>query len=327
MNMLRKSVSKIVLFSCSLMIIYFNVCEGGVTLVLQDSVRISKSISTTETLDHGKFAGTACTTGWSSKQHSVSTGISARLIWQQESSPFYVQASTRYGWAFNGTQHSYPLNWDLHGNSWGYGLGAGYSKKIGKRFGFSLFGGLSYGVGQSTTTHQRSGHKNPSSFASSNGDKTIDKLYNPYVGFGLDFSKNFFNKYTVSFAVSYDVGFVFGLGKTKVPYLLITNNPATSSYGSRTKYSDVISHDFEIGTAYSISEHWRVSLKLDYSTTYNTHKLPVKLQHNDAIVKAGQYTPTQYHVVSDSASEVYTVIFGVVYDFSAKSTSTAYLQR
>jgi hypothetical protein len=169
---------------------------------------------------------------------------------------------------------------------------------------------------------QHFGHTSPSSFVSQNGNKSFNALYFPYIGVEFDFIAHFCNCYDIQFLTSYQFGYGWGHGRNTVHRFHLTDNPETSRYGNHLKYRDMISHDFEIGAAYNIDKKWQIKLNLDYNTIYNTHKLPLKFQHNDEIVESGQFTPSQRHYVSETISHKYSIILGIIYNFSGESGGT-----
>lgn len=293
--------------------------SGNFSFELLQSFGFSKSTATIENLDHCNFEGTQATTGWTATKEFTTYTLIPELIWLDSCTNIYVEVAARYGWVLGGKSISYPQRWDINGYRTGYKIEVGYIMNVYKRFNFIPFIGFTSNSLHTKIKHHKFTHKNPSSFISQNGNTSHTTLYFPYIGIELDFTKKFCNNNDIQISVEYNFGYGGGNGYDKVPHCFITDDPSTSRYGSRTKYRDIVSHDFEIAFSHSFAKKWTVALELDYGISYNTHKLPVKFQHNRAIVEAGQFTPSQYHVVSDYVAHAYAVLVAVVYNFSGES--------
>ncbi len=291
-------------------------CFADFSFKLNDLVTFSKTSQTIEHLDHDDFEGTAATTDWIANREFVTYLIQPELIWMNKE--FYVKAVGTYGWVLTGNVCKYPLGWHGNGNTKGLDLEVGYMMDICKRFTFIPFIGFVYNIAYVESNHQHLLHNNPDSFLSQNGTRSYTTLYYPYIGIEFDFKTHIWEKHDLQCFLSYQFGYGGGHGRTRVPHTFITDNPATSRYGSNTKYRNIISNEVEIGAFFAVDKYWQIGLELDYLVSYNARKLPLKLQHNKKIVKAGQYTPSQYHRVSDYTSQAFSVIFSVIYSFSGK---------
>jgi hypothetical protein len=197
-------------------------------------------------------------------------------------------------------------------------LEAGYIMNVNDRFKLVPHIGYIYGITHSKIRHQKEFHGNPSSFVSQNGNKTDDTLWFPYIGLELDFNYKLCGCYDIQLTTNYEFGYGGGHSNTSVPHFIATDDPNTSRYGNHVKYRNMVSHDFEIGAAYNLSDAWLLGVTIDYINIYNTSKLPVKLQRNQDLVAAGQFTPTQYHRINDYTSQTYAITFSLVYSFSGK---------
>lgn len=293
-------------------------CYGGFIFELQDSFFFTKNNQTVEHLDHGNFEGTAATTDWTANKKFTAYVISAKALYLDKCTNLYGLVRVNYGWIEGGRVLSYPLRWDSDGYSKGYALEVGHTMDVCGLFNFNPYVGFLYGIVNTTIKNQHFAHVSPDSFVKQNGNKSRTALGFPYVGIEIDFKTRFRDWYDVNFFASYQFGYGSGHGTNTVPHFFVTDNPATSRYGSRVKFRDLINQDFEIGAFYSFAKNWSIGLKLDYNATYNTHKLPLKLQRNSEIVEAGQYTPSQYHVVSDYTSQSFGIIFSLVYNLDGE---------
>lgn len=320
MKQIRNGFSIAMLMAFLPMMLAFNTCRADLRLELVDSFNFTKSSATIENQDRDKFEGTALTTGWSSNKKIFTYQMTAEAIWIDDSH-FYGLLAGSYGWVLGGKAIEYPLNWNINGHVKGFGVEVGYILNVCKNFDFIPHFGFSYGITNTKIKSQHYFHTSPNCIINRDGNKSHTLLYSPYIGLEVAFQSTFCNKYKVSFSAAYDFGYGSGRGRNTVPHFILTDDPGTSQYGSRVTYHDIITHHFDIAAGHSFADHWQVFLELGYSTSYNTHKLPVKLQHNQQIVNSGQFTRTQYHVMSDFNSQTYSVILGLVYKFSAEGSS------
>lgn len=291
-----------------------NSCSADVEFELQNNFSLTTLSQTTQNLDHCNYNNTQVTSGWVSNEDVVSYNIIPELIWTIKPINTYVKLNGSYGWILSGTNIEYPFRWDIDGNSKGCELEVGYIWDLG---GFSFLPciGFEYSNYHSTIRNQRLFHSTNGSFISQNGTKSNSSFYIPYIGFEVDFKTKFLNKYDLQWSFNYNIGYGWGTGRNTVHPTVITILPSTSRFGSTLTYEDLINHYFEYAVSYSATKHLTISLEFDFNTIYNTHALPLKFDHNDEIVAAGQFTDSQYHVVSDYESHTYSVMLSFVYNF------------
>lgn len=311
---------------------------------LEDGFAFTKTNFTVEHLDRGNFEGTACTTDGKSDKEFITYLVVPELFWIDSDLNMYAKVKASYGWLTTGKVNSPPLRWNVDGHEKEFELEMGYIQNVCDRFELVPFVGFEYNTFHTKIHHQHFGHSNPSSFVSQNGNKSDLTLYFPYVGLAFDFESRFWSCHKVLFSIGYQFGYGRGHSRESVPDHLhspgicagsccedacdpplgpITDNPATSRYGSYAKFRGMINHDFELEAFYEIAEGWQIGLQLDYNITYNTHKLPLKYKHNKEIVIEGQYTPTQYHRITDFTTQTYSILFSIVYNFSGKNGGVA----
>lgn len=296
-----------------------NFSYNDLTFILRNGISFTKNNQTREDLDHGNFKGTAATSSWISDREYKTYTLNPRVLWKVPCTNYFAQVSGYYGWTLDGRSVGYPLRWDVDGHVYGAGVKTGYVQKVSDRFDFIPYIGYRYDASRTSIHHQHFVKSSSTSFISQNGNKAHRYLNIPYIGFELAFNSTFWDCYKVQFITSYELGYGWGRGTTKVPEFIVTSEPNTSRYGSTVKYRDMMSHEFAIAAAYSFAKHWTVGLEFDYNTVYNTHNLPVKLQHNAKIVKAGQYKKSQYHVVSDDVTQNFSIVLGLAYSFGEAS--------
>lgn len=311
----RNSFSKTIL---AVVLLASNSCWAGFIFELQNSLNFAKTDVTIENLDRGDFKETACTTDWTSNKEFLTYLLNGELIYVDSRLPFYAKFAANYGWVINGRVIQYPLNWDADGYEKGCTFEAGYIIDVNQRFKFIPHIGFEYDTFHTKIKHQHFNHTSPNSFVDQSGNKSNTTLYYPYIGVELDFTSRFYDCYDIQFSTTYEIGYVSGHGGKKVPHFFVTDDPNTSRYGSHIKYRDMISHFFEVTASYKLSKKWQIGVEGAYDIVYNTHKLPFKLQRNEEIVETGQFTPTQYHVVSDYTAQTYSLIFTLVYNFSGE---------
>lgn len=306
-------------FSVTLLIVLLQIvflhnhCSGDLAYELSNAFVFSKTTTTVEDLDHGKYNETQVTTGWTSNKEVSYFVLSPELIWTIKPISTYLKGSVGYGWQLGGKSISYPLRWDIEGYLKEFNIESGYLWDVNKAFTFIPLAGLNYTFTSAKIKHQKLFHSSINSFISQDGNRTQTSLYSPYIGFEIDFKSKFYNKYDVQFSFNYNVGYGWGHGRTKVHHHVITELPSTTRNGSHVKYRDILTHDLEFAVAYSPYKNWTVALEFDYNITYNTHNLPLKLNHHRELVEANQFTRSQHHVVSDFVSHQYGVYLNVVY--------------
>lgn len=315
MNKFGNSFSKTILAT---VLLISNSCWAGFTFELENIFNFTKTDMTVENLDRGEFEGTACTTGWTSNREFVTYLLNAELIYMDSTLPIYVKVAADYGWVINGRVIEYPLSWDAEGHENDYNFETGYIMDVNKRFKFIPHIGFEYDAVRAKITNQHFTASNPSSFVDQSGNGSSTTLYYPYIGVELDFTSRIWNRYDLQFSTTYEIGFVNGSDHKTVPYFFVTDDPSTSRYGSHIKYRDMISQNFEIAVAYNLNKKWQINIEGAYNIIYNTHKLSLDLDGNEEIVEAGQFTPSQYHVVSDYTTRGYALLFSLVYQFSGE---------
>lgn len=312
----RKLISKAILAGLLPMTTAF----ADLSFFLDQSFNFTKTSATIENLDHGKFSGTQATTGWKETRNLTTYLIAPEVVWiDSKRTNIYVKLQGNYGWVTDGQFYNYPLRWDIDGDTKGFDIESGYLKKVNDRFTLIPFVGFEYTVNDTKIKHQHFVHTSPDSFISQNGTKTRTDLWFPYIGIEIDFNTPLWCNQNLQYSISYQIGYGGGHGRDRVHHTIITDNPSTSRFGSHIKYEDMISHDFEVAAFYNVGKGWLIGLEFDYNTTYNTKKLPLKYKHNREIVKAGQFTPSQYHRVSETISQTYSVILSAIYNFSGES--------
>lgn len=289
-------------------------CFADVSFKLDNSIEFTKSNLTVEHLDHGNFRGTAATTDWIANKEFKTFVLKPELYWVGKK--FYVLGAVNYGWVLSGNTCSYPQAWDDNGHTKGFEVETGYIISFHDRFKLVTYVGYEYQISNTKLKHQHLTHSSPQSFISQNGNRSETLLYNPYIGIEFDFKARLWGCHDMQFLVSYQFGYRAGHGRNKVHDTVITDNPNTSRYGSTIKFRDIISHEFEVAGFYPLGKHWQIGLELDYFTAYNTHRLPLKLHHNEEIVEAGQYTRSQFHKVNDYNTQTFSIILAVIYNFS-----------
>lgn len=296
-------------------------CSADLSLKVNDYLSFSKTSATIEHLDHDNYRGTAESSAWVQEKEFISYILEPELIWvgdiKKTKAKYYILGAGLYGWLIDGKRVSYPLGWSVEGNQWGVILETGYIMNVSDRFRFIPYIGFEYNRYFTKIKHQHLLEKNPESFVSQNGTKSHVSQYYPYIGVEVDFKTKICKK-DLQCLASYQFGFGAGHGTNKVHDTIITDDPNTSRYGTETKFRNMVTHEFEVATFYSVNKHWQVGLELDYFITYNTSKLPYKLDHNKEIVKAGQYLRSQFHRVSDFTSQTFNIIFSVIYNFSGE---------
>ncbi len=295
-------------------------CSAELSFRLNQFFTFTKTNNIIEHLDHDKFVFTACTTDWTSSRDFTTYILEPEFIWVNKSKTWYAKASGNYGWVISGKVKTYPIVWNVDGNTKGFYIETGYIKNMYDRFDLIPFIGYQYDVYDTKIKHQHFNHETPDSFVSQNGNKNRTTLWFPYIGIEIDFKSRLLTCVDIQYAISYQIGYGGGHGRNKVPFFFVTDNPATSRYGNHIKFRDMINHDFEIAAFYAVTKSWQIGLEFDYNITYNTHRLPVKLQRNREVVKSGQFTPTQYHRMNDYVAQNYSLILGVIYNFGGEST-------
>lgn len=307
--------------SLSLGLVYsgllFNTSWAELTLEVKNSFAFSKSDITILHLDKNRYKGTAATSDWLSNKNGVTYLFKGIALWIDPSN-YYFEAEGFYGSQFQGTAKAYPLSWDVHGNEKGFVVETGYIYKLNEKLSLIPQIGFSYTQYDSKLSHQRNQFVSPNYYVGTNGDKNNSLIYYPYIGFELSFPGQI-GCYKYQLSTSYDLGFAAGYSKVTVPHYFVTDIPSTSRYGSRIKLRNMLSHDFDVILSHAFAKHWQYALQFDYNLTYNTSRLPVKLQHNKRIVQAGQYTATQYHVCDKNISQVWSITFNLVYNFGETS--------
>lgn len=319
--MKQNPLSKIAFAALLLATFTFTACWASLDLRIVDSFNFSKSSSTIQNLDTNNFQGTAFSSDWSSTQEYTTYSIRAVAIWLNECTHFYGLAHGSYGWVIDGDQLDYPLHWDLDGNTQEAQIEIGYIYNVCNRFDFIPHIGYSYEKINSKFKHQKEIKPNPSSFSDRNGNKTHQWLFAPYIGLELAFQPTFCNCFKVEISAKYELYYGYGRGRTTVREFFVTDDPNTSLYGNHVKFRDIISHEIGLYIGHKFSDCFKAYLEFDYVNTYNTHNLPVKLQHNKQIVASGQFTPSQYHVMSDYNYETYSIRLGLSYTFGATKDS------
>lgn len=309
MNLMRKNVIQATVLLVGLA---FNTCYANLSFVLRDSFNFLKNNVTIEHPDKHNFKKAAFTSDWKSDKEIYTYVIDGRVIWQ-DPSHFYFLASANYGWVLGGKSIEYPLRWDIHGHTKGGKLETGYVIDVCERFVFIPRGGFRCAISDLSLEDQHLTHKFPGCLVNRNGNRSKGILNFPYLGFELGFKSDALTCEKVNFSLSYLLGYGGGHSHTKVRKFFVTDSPSTSNFGSHVKYRDMIFQEWAIAGAYSFAKHWKVALEFDYTTVYNTHNLPVKLQHNKQIVKSGLYAASQRHVMNEYISQQFSIILGVVY--------------
>lgn len=292
----------------------FNSCYANFTFVLRDSFNFTKNNYTIEHLDKNEYKKAAYTSDWRATREFSTYLLDGRVIWS-DPSHFYALLGLNYGWVLGGKNIEGPNRWDVCGHATGFKVEAGYIMDVCGCFNFIPSLGFRYALTHTEIKHQRTIHSNPNCYAHRSGDKTDSLLYFPFIGFELASSTQITDCEKIQLALGYELGYGGGHSHVKVPHIIITDNPATSRYGSHVKFRDMVYQQFSLATSYAFAKHWQVGLEFDYSTTYNTHRLPVRLQHNERIIKAGQYTRSQRHVMSQNFYQTFSVVLGIAYSF------------
>lgn len=315
MNKFKIRLSQIVLGA----LLPLTPCFGDLSFKLNNFIAFSKENFTIEHLDHGNFLGTAETTNWRSSNEFITYRIKPKLIWQGDigESKIYILGAGVYGWLLDGKEKSPPLTWDVDGHEWGFDTEMGFIFNACNRFKLIPYFGFEYNQYHTKIKHQHLLYSNPDSYVSQDGNKTDTLLYFPYVGIEFDFNTRICCQDLQCFA-SYQIGYGGGHGRNRVPHTIITDNPNTSRYGSKITFRKMLAHEFEIAAFYRVAKKWQMGIELDYSITYNTKKLPLKLQHNDEIVERGQFTRTQFHRISNYNSQTFSVIFSIIYNITGE---------
>gem|GEM_PF-6465154 len=293
---------------------------AGWSFEVKNGFSFGRGDTTVEHLDRNRYKGTAVTTEWTAGRNLCTYLITPEVIWQNADWHVYATANVDYGWLIDGKFKNNPLEWKAHGSEWGFSFEAGYVLNVCKRFTLLPHIGFTWDETRYRFKHQKETHINPTCFRSQNGNRNTTLIYYPYIGFELDFTTTLWNCKKIQISLEYNVGYGAGHGRTSVRHPIINDSPATSRLANHTKYRDMIYQDFELAFAYGLTDHWRVALELDYSVYYNTHKLPLKFKHNDALVREGQFTRSQYHRVSDVILRNYTATLVLNYSFGTEGT-------
>lgn len=313
---MRKSFSKIAVAVLSLYIGFsFSPCYGEFSLEARDRWSFNKTSSTLENLDNNKFKNAAYTSAWKTDLNFVTHILEGRLIWR-DPSKFYAMMGVNYGWLVDGVAKEYPRCWHVGGHQKGLKLEVGYLMDVCERFHVIPRVGFRNLLTDITLHHEHFILSTPNSYVKRSGNQTHTALNFGFIGFDLVFSKKW-NCRNLEFATGYQLSYGGGSSHTKVHRTIITDDPNTSNYGVHVKYRDMISHQFEVASAYSVAKHWQLGFKVDYNITYNTHNLPVKLDHNKKIVQKKQFAKSQYHVLSEDLAQTWGVTFILVYNFGA----------
>jgi hypothetical protein len=315
MNKLKNRFSITLLIALLTMVTIRDDCSADLSAKLLNAWGFTRTTTTIEHLDHGHYHNTQVTSGWNSSRYTTFT-VSPEVIWTINPINTYVKLLANVGWVIDGRNIEYPLRWDLDGDTRGFGVEVGYIWDVCGLFSLLPCVGFDYDIYDLKLQNQEFSHRNIGSYIRQNGNKSHTLLYFPYIGFEVDFKSKLFNEYDVQYSVSYNLGYGGGHNRNSVNHTVITDLPSTTRNGNYTKYRDLIQHDLEFTVDYSPSKKWVVSLEFDYNIYYNTHKLPLKYNHNSDLVAAGQYTHSQYHRVSDLVSHEYSLIFEIVYNLS-----------
>lgn len=291
---------------------------NGWSVEVKNSFNFGRGDATIEHLDRHRFKGTAATTEWTASRDLYTYLITPEVIWENPDWHVYATASVDYGWLIDGKSKNNPLKWNLHGTEWGFSFEVGYIMDVCKRFTFLPHIGFSWDETRVRLRHQKETHINPTCFRSQNGNRITTLIYYPYIGFELDFGTTLWNCKKVQVSMTYDIGYGAGHSRTSVRHPVINDSPATSRLGNHFKMRDMIYQDWEVAFTYEPAKHWRVALEFDYSIYYNTHKLPLKFRNNDAIVRSGQFTRSQFHRVSDLTLQTYSLTLVLNYSFGDK---------
>lgn len=293
-------------------------CWASWSFELGQAFTFSKNSATIENLDKGNYEETQVTTAWT-KGRDVNYSLIPEVIWQNSDWNVYGLLSGTYGWTYSGKQIGDALEFNTDGTTKGFSLEAGYIMDIDKRFTILPHVGYNWALADIRLKHQRERRPNPICFISQNGNRISSLIYYPYIGVEFDWVTELCCSKTIQFALLYNFGFL-GAGhlRNSVPYTFITDSGATSRFGSLVKYRDLINHTMEFEMVYEFAKQWRGALEFSYSMTYNTHKLPIRYKHNKEIVKQGQFTASQYHVMSQTTLQQIAVIFVLNYSLSGE---------
>ena len=318
MSKISSNFSKIILMAIAPMALAFQ--AGWATLLFEfnNEIYFSKTNISSENLDRCNFEGTAPTSNWKASKEFTTYILQGEVIYIDKCTNLYGKFAANYGWVLDGKVIQYPLRWNADGTTKGFDFEVGYIMDVCERFKFIPQIGFQGTNLRTKIKNQRDAHNTPDCYADQSGNKSHSTLFNPYIGAEIDFTAKFCDCYDVQFSLSYDLGYVYGHGRDTTPYFFTTDDPDTSRYGSRIKYRDMISHDFELAAAYNVNKNWQVALEFDYNITYNTHDLHYRLERNDEIVETGQFTPSQYHVVNDYVNQNFGIIFNLIYNFSGE---------
>ena len=284
-------------------------------VTLENSYRQDRIDFHGEDLDRNNFVGGGYTSDWGAvKKISIYQIGLLGEVYDKNCSHLYSKLEGFYGWILHGDAVGYPINWKIDGHTEDYYFESGYIIDAWGCFDFVPLVGYSYDVIDYKLKNQHFSHTSPFVFANRNGNKSQTYFYSPYIGFYLNFSNCFCNAYDVNFSVGYNFSFCGSAhAHNKVPKFVLTDSPRTSNYGNKVNFHNLIGHDFSLSGAYKFCDNWDLSLKAEYYITYNTEKNRIKLQHNDRVVKSGQFTPTQYHVVNHAFYETYLITFRIGY--------------
>lgn len=293
-------------------------CWATWSFQLNNNFNFSKGNLTIENLDRHRYIGTAVTTDFTASRDFFTYLLTPEVIWTSPDWHIYATVNGSYGWLFDGKVKKDPLQWKVDGTEKQFNVEVGYIMDVCGRFNFLPHTGFFWDRIDTRLKHQQETRANPICYMTNNGNRTRTLFYFPYIGFELNFNKSLPNCKTVQLSMTYDIGYGGGHGRNTVPFTVIADAPANSRYGSHIKYRDMIYQNWNLTFAYEFAKRWIVGLELDYYTIYNTHKLPVKLSHNRAIVQSGQFTRSQYHVVSEAITQTYGVTFVLNYSFGGE---------
>jgi hypothetical protein len=313
MTTINKSFSLAML---AVLLAHTSCLAAGWSFQLNNSFNFTKANLTVEHLDRCRYEGTAATTDWTSSRNFTTFLLSPELIWQSPDYPVYALATGSYGWLFDGQLKNDPLKWDVDGTEKSFTLEFGGVVNVCQRFTFLPHLGFYWDLVDTRLKKQRETRPNPTCYISNNGNRSSTLFYVPYMGFEIDFTTELWNCRKVQISTLYDIGY-WGSGhiRNTVPSTVITNTPANSRYGSHVTYSNMFYQNWLVALVTDFSKQWRGAIEFNYYTFYNTHKLPVKLKHNRAIVESGQFTRTQYHVASEAYIRTISLVFVLNYSF------------
>ncbi len=295
--------------TCSAAIDEFSVQQHW-NFELKNIVRWSKSTSVIEDRDTNNFLGTGFTSAWTENKKLFSYGLSPSVVWYDVNTAHcYVKVQGAYNWITSGKQISYPNSWQVTGNAQSANLEAGGILLVNK---FTFFPHLGFQYTHTSTRlhHQRQTDISPIFFIDRDGTKSRSDLFFPYIGIDCTYSWGH-----LVIGMEYEISYGFGNATTTTKKTVITDIGSSSLYGSRIKYRNLIGRVFEVYADYSFLTNWHAGVTANYDVVYNTNRLPVKYKHNKELVAAGQFTPTQYHTLTEYNVRNYSFTFKIGYEF------------